>query len=48
MSEDAIDQASEQYDRVEQAYITAIASGVEEAALRSLARDSGESHLDAC
>ncbi len=38
VSEDAVDQASEQYDRAEQAYITAIASGADEAALRSLVR----------
>jgi hypothetical protein len=35
---DPIDQASEQYDRAEQAYINAVASGAEDTALRSLAR----------
>jgi hypothetical protein len=39
VSDDAIDQASERYDRAERAYLTAVASGVDEAALRSLARD---------
>jgi len=38
VSDDAIDQASQQYDRAEQAYITGIASGAEDATLRSLAR----------
>lgn len=42
VSEDEIDQASQLYDRAEQAYITAIASGAQEAALRSLAREVAE------
>lgn len=42
MSDDAIDQASKQYDRAEQTYITALASGAEDATLRALARQVAE------
>lgn len=42
VSEDAIDGAPERYDRAEQAYITAVASGADEAALRSLVRRVAE------
>lgn len=38
VSDDAIVQASEQYDRAEQVYIAAVASGADEATLRSFAR----------
>lgn len=38
MSDDASDKASANYDRAERAYIVALASGADDAALRSLAR----------
>jgi hypothetical protein len=38
MTEDAVDRASQAYDVAEKAYIEALASGAEEALLRSLAR----------
>ena len=39
---DAIEQASESFDRVEQAYITAVASGANDEALRSLVGHAAE------
>lgn len=42
VSEDAVDQACEEYDRAEQAYITAIASGAAEPTLRGLAKRVAE------
>ncbi|GAB2699538.1 hypothetical protein [Thalassiella azotivora] len=38
MSDDAIGQASEQYDRAEQTYMSALAAGADDATLRTLAK----------
>lgn len=39
MSEDAADRASDQYDRAEKAYLSALASGSDDEQLWSLAKD---------